>query len=199
MIDLNQTLFIVDGHTEIGALRVKFQCDYGKSPDIRLVNCNGKAVKPQGYANAAKGVLLLAMKGRYTLIIFLIDRETRARGLDRFTNDIKKALIDEILSGSKYHQDELEEKIQVCVPDRMFENWIVSDIDGIKDKHDFIIESAKQDSFDGKSGISILKQIMEIPYKKTLHGPKLFNSTRFHISKDNSPSFNRFYEKLELP
>ena len=199
MIDLNQTLFIVDGLTEIGALRVKFQCDYGKSPDIRLVNCNGKDVKPQGYANAAKGVLLLAMKGRYTLIIFLIDREKRTRDVNQFRNDIKKALIDGILPGSRYHQEELERKIQICVPDRMFENWIVSDIDGIKDKHDFIVEAATQDFFDGKSGTSTLKHIMAIPYKKTQHGPKLFNSTRFDISKDNSPSFKRFYEKLELP
>ncbi len=199
MIDLDRTLFIVDGHTEYRALRLKFQNDYRKFLDIRRVNCNGKNVKPEGYANKAKGILLAAMKGHYTLIIFLIDRETKTRRLEKFRNDLKKALISVILSGSRYRQDELEEKFQVCVPDRMFENWIVSDIDGIKRSHDFIVESATQQFFDGLSGTSILEKIMEIPYKKTQHGPELFNSTQFDVSKDNSPSFKRFYEKLELP
>jgi hypothetical protein len=94
---------------------------------------------------------------------------------------------------SKYSQKELDKKIRVCVPDRMFENWIVSDIEGIKSNVELIDQSATQQHYDGTSGATILKRIMQRNYRKTIHGPKLFYSTRFEISKDNSPSFQVFF------
>ena len=107
---------------------------------------------------------------------------------------IKVKIINKILTAKWFKLAELETKISVCVPDIMFENWIVSDIEGIKQKDELVREDALQEQYEGRSGATILKRIMKMNYKKTLHGPILFCSTRFNISKQNSCSFRIFSE-----
>ncbi len=61
-----------------------------------------------------------------------------------------------------------------------------------------IDQDAEKDYYDGKSGTTVLKRMMKMPYKKVLHGPKLFKSTRFITSMKYSPSFLNFATVLEL-
>ena len=193
MIDLAKSVFLVDGSTEIRALKKKFTSSYGLSPNLRKVGCNGKDVSPEGYANAAHATLILVLRSCFTSIICILDREKRRQSAARFASQIRQAVINKLLTSSKYRQEELDAKIRVCVPDRMFENWIVSDIEGIKNNVELIDQSATQQHYDGTSGATILKRIMKTNYRKTIHGPKLFYSARFEISKDNSPSFQVFF------
>ena len=197
MIDLEKSMLLVDGPTEIRAFKDKFKSAYGVAPQLRRVGCNGKDVSPEGYANAAYGTLVLALRSYFTSIVCILDKEKRRQSAARFAHQIRQAMINKLLSSSKYRKQELDEKICVFVPDIMFENWIVSDIEGIKGNVALIDENAEQQYYDGKSGATALKRIMKTKYRKTLHGPILFNSTRFNISKDNSPSFLSFFNIIE--
>ncbi|GAG11587.1 unnamed protein product, partial [marine sediment metagenome] len=88
-------------------------------------------------------------------------------------------------------------KLRVCVPDRMFENWIVADVGGIK-RTGLLKEDARQGSFEGCSGVAVLRKLMKRPYRKTLHAPKLFGKVSCTVARRNSPSFAQFLACLEL-
>jgi hypothetical protein len=197
MIDLAKSIFLVDGLTEFQALKIKFRSSYELSLNLRKIGCNGKNVSPEGYANAAYPTLILALRDYYTSIVCILDREKRRQPAAKFAHQIRSTIINKLLTSTKYKEEELKEKIHVCVPDIMFENWIVSDIEGIKKKDTLIKQSANQQYYDGKSGATILKRIMKTSYNKGLHGPKLFYSTRFKISKDNSSSFKAFLNIID--
>lgn len=198
MIDLEKAVFLVDGLTEIKSFKEKFVKEFKLKPQLRKVGCNGKDVSPAGYVNAAYGTLIVVLSSYFTSIICVLDREKRRQSAAEFSDQIKKTIVKTISSATKFKKDELEEKIHVCVPDIMFENWIVSDVDGIKENDTLITQDAEQDYYDGRSGTTVLKRIMKVPYKKTLHGPQLFNSTRFDISANYSPSFQNFVALFEL-
>jgi hypothetical protein len=192
MIDMINSVFLVDGVTEIRAVREKFTSEFRCTPDLRKVDCNGKDVTPDGYANAAYGTLILALKDRFSSIVCIVDREGRRASAADFAYQIKTAIVRKVGESTRYHKRELQSKIHVCVPDRMFENWIVSDVEGIMTNCDLVDQNASQGKYEGKSGTTELKRIMIVSYKKTLHGPKLFGSTRFEVSKNNSISFQIF-------
>jgi hypothetical protein len=80
----------------------------------------------------------------------------------------------------------------------MFENWIVADINGINSHKDLIKDGMTQKNFDGMYGINVLKAMMKVPYKKTLHGPNLFKSVNFKRAKKNSVSFKHFAETIGI-
>lgn len=198
MIDIKKTIFLVDGPTEIRAIREKFKKETNEVPNLRKVGCNGKSVSAQGYANAAYGTLILALRSYYTCIICILDRERRPQSPIKLSCSVKEAIVNQVCSTTKYRLDDVKRKLYVCVPDIMFENWIVSDVEGIKRHVDFIKGGSKQKYYDGKSGASVLKGMMKVPYKKTLHGPVLFKATNFSTSKKNSPSFKGFIDIIGL-
>ena len=200
MIDLNKTIFLVDGPTEVKSLNKKFASEFnlkGKL-SLRIVGCNGKNVSPEGYANKAQGIFFMALSGPFTSIICVLDRENRNENITMFSTRVKRAIIKKISETSKYKESELDEKINISVPNRMFENWIVSDVEGLKTVNEIIKDDSKQDYYDGKAGASVLKKMMRQSYDKIRHGPKLFNATRFKISKKHSPSFKLFANLLEI-
>jgi hypothetical protein len=136
------------------------------------------------------------MRQRYTKIICVTDREARLQEATTFAAEVRGALVHLIESDSHYSHGDVEEKLAVCVPDRMFENWIIADVEGIKQCEDLVKSSAKQTGFDGKNGTRVLKSIMKVPYKKTQHGPALFKHVSFQRAIMNSPSFRLFAEEL---
>ncbi len=158
MKDLNKCVFFVDGPTEIHSLKRKFLQDYYVSPVVRITGCNGKDVSIDGYVSASFGTLLLALNDSFHFIIFIVDRESRDISSPRFATRLKNALINEVISRTRHREADLIDKIFVCIPDRMFENWILADIDGIKSADELIIDSAVQNQFDGHNGVSELKK-----------------------------------------
>ena len=191
-------MFLVDGPTEIKAINEKFAKEYGRTPALRRVGCNGKDVKPEGYVNAAFGTLIIAMSSVVTKIVCIIDREGRREEAVRFGGKVREIAIQRIADSSHISKKELDNKISVCVPDRMFENWIVADINGINTHKDLIKYGMMQKNYEGMCGVNVLKAIMKVPYKKTLHGPKLFKSVDFRRAKKNSASFKCFAETIGI-
>ena len=200
MIDLSNCVFVVDGLTEIRSFKAKFQKDYNCTPHFRKhpSGGGGRTTSARGYANAASVAILFAMRQRYTRIICVTDREGRSQEATSFAAEVRSAVIHLIESDTHYSHKELEEKLAVCVPDRMFENWIIADVEGIKQCEDLVKSSAKQTSFDGKNGTMVLKSIMKVPYKKTQHGPALFKHVSFQRAVMNSPSFRFFAEEVGM-
>ena len=198
MIDLEKTVFIVDGQTEVRSFKKKFAAEFNTQLALRVVRCNGKDVSPEGYANAANGILNMALSSYFTKIICVVDREGRRQSADKLATQVKSAIIKKLIDNKVYKHNELNEKINICIPDRMFENWIVSDVVGIKTVNNLIKKDSEQNYYDGKSGATVLKTLMNQPYNKIEHGPKLFNATGFDASKEYSPSFECFAKILEI-
>lgn len=200
MIDLRGCVFIVDGRTEIRSLRAKLQKEYNCAPDFRQHPSGGGGITVQatGYARAAHGVLVEVLGQRYRKIICVTDREDRAGEATAFASEVRRALINLIDSNPHYHHEELESKIAVHVPDKMFENWIVADVKGIRKRRDLVKSTARQQAFEGKNGKASLKTLMKVPYKKTTHAPLLFKCVCFQRAVVNSPSFSLFAQQLEL-
>jgi hypothetical protein len=196
MIDLLHTVFLVDGQTEIDSIRQKIQKDFGITTFFRKVGCNGKNVTPEGYSSKAAPILFEAMNSSFTSIICILDREERSLAATALEDAVKKELIAKMASYSSINISDLESKLSVCVTDIMFENWILADIEGIKEKRDLIKSTAIQEFYDGRNGSSLLKNIMHVNYKKIFHSVTLFKAVRFNVAKDNSPSFNRLYDSL---
>lgn len=198
MIDLSHCVFLVDGQTEILAFHDKLFCEYNESPDFRKVGCNGKCVTPKGYANAAHGIIVALLRGSYRKIVCIADRERRKLTARNFAQQVRSTIIDKILSSTNYQEADISNKLIVCSPDTMFENWIIADVEGIKAFNDIVKNDAEQQDYDGTSGVRKLQMMLNVKYKKTLHAPKLFKKIIFTRARSNSPSFSAFCTCLDI-
>ncbi|MBF0336450.1 MAG: DUF4276 family protein [Nitrospirae bacterium] len=196
MIDLKTALFIVDGKTEIRSFRKKFETQSIQSPDFIQAGVNGKDVTPEAYVNPIYARLQKALKDRYRHIICILDREERTTPAVKFgvsvLEEIKRRLLKD------FNEEQLK-KITVVVSDRCFENWIVADIEGIKNRQELILQHNNQDNFEGRNGVAILERIMLKKYKKTTHAEILFNCVRFDVARKNSKSFDLFCSAINYP
>lgn len=195
MIDIAKTLFIVDGATETQAFSQKIQKEFKKQANLRSKPCNGVKVKPDAYASAVEGTMKLALRNKFEKIIIIYDLEKRKSNALIFSENLKKAIVSKLISGSSFKKNDLERKIFVAAPDIMFENWIIADVQSIKSTG-LVITDFKQQKYDGEHGAKILNQNMVCKYKKTIHGPKLFKAIDFKMASQNSNSFNLFYNIL---
>ena len=159
MKDISRTLFLVDGITEIRAFREKFLKDFKVAPSMRKVDCNGKSVTPDGYAAKALPIIQMGASGQFSTFFCVIDLETRQQLPMAFGKCIANT-ITRCLTARRISVD-----IAVAVPNRMFENWNVSDIEGLKIAPTQIKAEAEQHNYDGKNGVSVLKRIMSEPYR----------------------------------
>jgi len=196
LINLSNTIFILDGPSDILAIRQKIQKEYNCTPEFRKASCNGKNVSPEGYVNSIIGTLMLALSGPYRHIICILDKEKRKLPFQEMRVKVKEAIVTKLLESNQYHEAELNEKVFVFVPDTMLENWIIADVKGIISKKELIKQNTKQGQYDGKSGSTILKKMMKTNYDKTQHAPLLFKVVNFKRAATNSPSFETFYNDL---
>lgn len=187
---------IVDGPTEEGAIRAKFNKLYNYSPGFRQGPGNGINYSVKGYINGVLPTVINLLSSDTKMIILLPDLEKRKTSILNFSNEIKKGLINEILKKTKYSETNLEKVIKVCPSNIMFENWIISDVEGIKTKGKLIKINSEQQSYDGKNGTKELEKIMSTKYKKTVHGKMLFKATRNDESAKNSPSYKLFVDAI---
>ena len=88
--------------------------------------------------------------------------------------------------------------VEVCVPNRMIENWYLADIEELSLKRNYIKKGLNQKPYEGTNGKKELKQVFEsdVSYNEVLHGPDLFSTIRLSIAKANSPSLKNFLVKL---
>ena len=199
-MDITNICIIVDGPTEKGSLEKMFLKNYYKCPSLRYGPGNGESYSELLFAKKIVPLIVFILNKDAHSVIIIPDLEKRARKgrttIEKFSSEIKTAIIDEIVKNSNFKKDYLEDVIYVCPSDIMFENWIISDVEGIKQSA-IIIDSAKQDYYDGKNGASILDGMMEFKYKKTRDAQNLFKYVNKEIGISNSPSFRTFIEVLE--
>lgn len=198
MINLLKSVFVVDGQTELGALKEKMQKEYNVTINLRKGITNGKTIKNNVYGKALAPIVTVLLTDSFTKIIIVMDKEKRKQLPENIEKEVKKALIDELLTiNIKLHAEELKEKIDIVVSNIMFENWILADIIEVKSKNRcFIEKNIMQENYDGIHGTGKLESLMTKPYKKTIDGPIFFKQIRFEIAKHNSESFNNFYTIL---
>jgi hypothetical protein len=193
---LKKLALIVDGPTEEGSLRVKFNMTHFECPEIRTGPGNGITYSIEGYSKGVLPTIKLLLKTTIRAIILVPDLEKRKIKPEKYAKSLKEEIIMLMLTETKFSKEYLEDVIYVCPPNIMFENWIISDIEGIKNSNGLISGDAKQAYFDGKNGSSELKKIMTTKYKKTVHAKQLFKKTRDVESVKNSDSYNNFIIKF---
>lgn len=191
---LEKLLIVVDGPTETNSLKECFNKLFYECPAIRLGPGNGETYTASGYAQGVYPTLMYELSSSTRAVILIPDKEKRNVASDTFATTLKTEIINILLNETQFGRDYLENTIHVCPPDIMFENWIVSDVEGIKNNNALIHNDSEQDLYDGKNGAKLLSQMMTTKYKKTVHGPFLFKKTRHDISSTNSPSFKLFIE-----
>ncbi len=188
----------MDGPSDIKAFTGKLQKEFGITPQFRKAPSNGHTVTPEGYANGVQGIVNLALNSNYLHIFCILDREKRTITAAKLTEQIRTELISIIQKNSKISHDELDRKIKIVVADRMMENWIIADVEGIKEKHDLIKDTAIQQKYDGMSGVNVLKGFMKINYHKVQHAPILLKAISIDRAASNSPSFKKLLSALEI-
>lgn len=190
-MSLKNLAIIVDGPTEEGSLRAKFEMIYYESPEFRIGPGNGVMYSEVGYAKGVLPTLVFLLSSNIRAIILIPDLEKRKIIPENFSFTLKKEIEKLLLNETNFNKEYINEVIHICPPNIMFENWIISDVEGIK--NDVLIrEDATQNNFEGKNGTAELQKIMTTKYKKTVHAKMLFKKTREKTSKNNSQSFDSF-------
>lgn len=199
MIPIDRTVILVDGRTEMLALNDRFKVDLGVVPGLRQVRCNGRCVSAKCYVEHALPTIRVALSDRFAKVICVLDREQRAQHASTFAGEIRKLLISALVANKIGKESDLNNAIFVCVADRMFENWIVADVAGLRMHQRTLIQAnAKQKNYEGQSGTTALKRIMAVEYCKCTHAPLLFRSIRFPNARQNSVSFDSFCRAVAL-
>lgn len=175
---MTKPAFFVDGQTEQKIIQT-----ICPNIPVQRINCNGDCVELSAIARRVAS-LVTVLNNKYYPIIIIIDRESRK---EKFS-DISEKLTDEIKSLG------INNDIIVNVADRMFENWILADIESLK-KNRKISASKLKATYENTNGKAQLKKLLET-YHETTDGVELFLSSNPKTIKKNSESFNRFVENV---
>lgn len=123
--------------------------------------------------------------------IVLMDREMRQQASVEL-----EASIYTLISRDEHGIGCIRKYCVIC-PDTMIENWMLADIESIKNKK-YIRASAKQRRYDGYHGVKEIKKIFVkgVTYDKITHGVEMLSLINEKVAKTNSPSFARFVNSL---
>lgn len=195
-MSLKNIAIIVDGPTEEGSLRTKFQMTHFDCPNFRIGPGNGVTYTIEGYAKGVLPTLIFLLNSNVRAVILIPDLEKRKVEATKFSSDLKNEIVKLLLIETEFKEENLEDVIHICPPDIMFENWIVCDIEGIKENNILIKADAIQAEFEGKNGTTELQNVMTTKYKKTVHAKLIYKKTRDNISSDNSASYKVFIDSF---
>lgn len=195
-MSLKNIAIIVDGPTEEGSLRTKFQMTHFDCPNFRIGPGNGVTFTIEGYAKGVLPTLIFLLNSNVRAVILIPDLEKRKVEVSKFSSELKNEIIKLLLVETGFKEENLKEVICVCPPDIMFENWIISDVVGIRENHTLIKANVIQEVFEGKNGTSELQKLMRTKYKKTVHAKLLYKKTRDLTSIQNSLSYKMFMDNF---
>ena len=170
-----------------------FRSDF---PNFRIGPGNGVTFTIEGYAKGVLPTLIYLLSTNVRAVILIPDLEKRKVEVLKFSTDLKTEIIKLLLIETSFDEEYLNEVIHICPPDIMFENWIVCDVEGIKENNLLIKANATQADFEGKNGTSELQSIMTTKYKKTVHAKLLYKKTRDYVSGENSSSYKTFIDSF---
>jgi hypothetical protein len=178
---------IVDGPGDFATLHARFHPGF----QIRKTDGpRGHTVPPERIvATAGKQIRMLSVAG-CTSIILLVDFEARTEQIENFL----QALTAEI-NRRKYPVP-----VFACAANRMIENWFLADIAHLSIRKNFIRTGLKQKNYEGTDGKRELRAlfIRGVTYNEVRHGPQMFQSIRFNVARENSPSFDHFLSSINV-
>jgi hypothetical protein len=174
--------FIVDGQTEKKILQ--HVC-----PDapIRMTNLNGKDVSVVAIAKPVSSLLKL-LKDRYYPVLILVDREDRELSSERIEAELTQELAGQ--------HGICADNIVVSCPDRMIENWILSDPTLLKTLLDIDCPT----NLEGCAGKGLLKRLLaskNMSYHELTIGVQLFIKIDPRSARTNSASFRRMADRVD--
>ena len=175
---MSNPAFIVDGQME--QLAIQRICP---GRPVRLLGCNGKDVSYEAAAKRASSLIRLMKNYRPVIIIF--DRETREDTHEVVAKQLKAEIMKQNINGIE---------VIIGVPDRMMENWILSEGESARNH---LGKDVPAGSHQGKNGKSIIKSMTppEKSYSETEDGSAMLY--KCDSDKISCPSFLAFKVKLK--
>lgn len=174
--------FFVEGHME-----QRFITQVCKGSPVRRIGCNGDQVTMAGMARHLAPLIRL-LSNNYPLIVFF-DRERR----DESCEDLGNQLLAELVS---FEVD--TRNVVIGVADRTIENWIIAD-HSLHQRVDSLKDGAC--NTEGEFGKTLIRNalIETKNYNETTTGVDLLKAMNPTVARQNSPSFDQFLEKIDLP
>ena len=173
--------FIVDGHMEQDVVQ-----HYCKDVPVRRLNCNSDDMPAETVAKPLAALIGLLNRAKHIFVV--LDREGRPQSAAQFGEEVSKALADRNVD---------LQRLRVVVADRETENWLLADVESLKQKS-YIRRDVSQRDFEGQGGKRELQKMMQEGrrYHETVEGVELFKCIRPQIAAQNSASFRRLVEVL---
>jgi selenocysteine-specific translation elongation factor len=174
--------FVVEGHMEEGIIR--HLC---KTAEVRRLQINGSQFPTEKIVDRISPQIQMLRRRNVRSVVVLIDREQREKTSIEFEAEIKQSLESRI---------NIDIPIQVVVPDRNIESWIVPFLNTNCDVCHEVNELTE-----GRNGKSVIKAIFKSrgkSYVETVDGVRLFKKIDPALLRTTSLSFNRFVENFTL-
>ncbi len=157
-------------------------------PHIEVVSIpNGESWTPPKLANQI-GSLYQTKNFNADIVIVWFDRENNTETSEEIEDIVRQTLNDIGVSN---------EKIRVCIPDKMTENLILADEELIRSEFGLLEFTYSGDGCNGKAEIRSLFERAGEKYKETYHGIKLLKKTHLSRAAENSQSIRRFFERFD--
>lgn len=173
---------IVDGDSEKIALPTQILAN-----TVIRKSLNGKNVSLGQIANNAIKLAGALSAVNCTHIILILDREKRSES----AYDIKQALIKSI--GMKCGLN-----FGIVVADRMFENWLLADIENISTKFPAKFNLNSNGAFESTHGKNEIRKMTTPNYSlRTDDAGEFFKKIRTSVGVTNSASFSDWIKTLE--
>lgn len=176
---------IVDGPGDLKSLKSKYDNQF------KILKTDG----PRGHcapidkivSNSRKQIKILQALNCNKIIVML-DFECRTCEYKDFINQLNEQAI----------KNDINDIVSFAVPNKMIENWYLSDIAHLSKKKKYLKDKLKQKKYEGTHGKDELKKLMKngFSYSETEHGPELFSLIRENIACNNSYSYSIFYELI---
>jgi hypothetical protein len=173
---------ILDGRSEIKALGNQV-----RNVEIRKRPSNGITVSIDQIANESVKLLKALGSAGCVKKILVIDRENRTHSATKIGEQLKKLIAKNTA-----------EDFVVVVADRMFENWILADIESVSGKHsDRLKKTSNSMDFEGCHGKSELKNKLKDGHRyKTEDAEPFFKAVKADVAVMNSASYKKWMEAL---
>ncbi len=172
---MNNPAFIIDGFTE-----KKIVQELCPGQPVRRTDLNGKSVTIEAIAKKIAS-LIRSLNNKYYPIIILIDKEERQVSFEQLASYLQEALMNEGIT---------DQDIRVGVADRMIENWIIADWEGLTGS-----KKRKPKNTEGISGSSKIKKEIG-SYDKIIDGVEMFLNASPRVIYENSRSYRYFLSQL---
>lgn len=195
--------FIVDGDAEFAALPRLL-------PKIETMDeLLGRVVKASvhplgGMGKLVRGLMhsvrILVLQRGVGLVVVLLDREQRERCCGELAEELRSALKAECAS------EGLKVRIEVVLKDRMFENWLVADLEALRSSpkrfrlSSAMVKQVEPDRADAADGLKLLKgATQKVGYDKVDDAKLILAAADPLRMGANSRSFRRLLRVVGSP